>query len=299
MKTTLFVNLFVYLLFSSFNYAHGEDVFSGNDSTTADSEPQIPNSKLETFESYTYPNLQKSDIDSKTSKSNTNLGTTDSTNFPDELRFFTLIPNGERKVRELNRDQYTFKVDENNHELFHYEFSDNDLCAKIKYDDTTIWRSGDYEIEGAKFVIYNKNNDKIVVRDDERSITYRLVDDSPDHEDPLETAATEPDRTDSNRIRPLDSAFTYVAYLTDPVKEFRRSRITTDEFDYEEDDEYVTLTAKDNYAFNVVMEDNKEIWKTDKESEYATEVILNPKVKDNRGVKIQLPFGTKKEFNRQ
>ncbi|BAM39087.1 conserved hypothetical protein [Theileria orientalis strain Shintoku] len=223
--TTLSIGFVVYSLISFFNYVYSEDILLGSDFTTPDSQPKESETNSTSLKTFTNPNLSNFDINDKTKTPDLKYSTSCSTKSPDELRFFAFVPDSDSKVTELTRDQFTFKVDENNHELYHFEFKDDKKCAKIKYDDTTIWRSGEYGIPGAKYVIYNKNNDRIVVRDDERSITYRLVDDSSEQGENIDLSATEPGRADSN-LGSIDSAVTYVAYVTDPVKDLKRSNVS-------------------------------------------------------------------------
>ncbi|UVC49787.1 hypothetical protein MACK_003901 [Theileria orientalis] len=72
----------------------------------------------------------------------------------------------------------------------------------------------------------------------------------------------------------------------------------TNEFDHKKNGNVVTFTAKDNYAFNAVKQDNKEIWKTNKVSEYATKVVLHGKGKKEKIVAITLLNGTKKSYKK-
>ncbi|UKK01813.1 hypothetical protein MACK_001166 [Theileria orientalis] len=72
----------------------------------------------------------------------------------------------------------------------------------------------------------------------------------------------------------------------------------TNEFGYKKDGNVVTFTAKDNYAFNAVKQGNKEIWKTEKEFEYATKVVLNGKGKKDKIVTIHMPNDTKKSYKK-
>ncbi|UKJ89407.1 hypothetical protein MACJ_002657 [Theileria orientalis] len=72
----------------------------------------------------------------------------------------------------------------------------------------------------------------------------------------------------------------------------------TNEFDYKKDNKIATFTAKDNYAFNVVKQDKNEIWRTDKETEYASKVVLNGKGQKEKIVTIYLPNNTTKSYKK-
>ncbi|UKJ90725.2 hypothetical protein MACJ_001659 [Theileria orientalis] len=72
----------------------------------------------------------------------------------------------------------------------------------------------------------------------------------------------------------------------------------TDEFDYKKDNKIATFTAKGDHAFSVVKQDKNEIWRTDKETEYATEVVLNGKGQKEKIVTIYLTNNTTKSYKK-
>ncbi|UVC54362.1 hypothetical protein MACJ_003904 [Theileria orientalis] len=90
----------------------------------------------------------------------------------------------------------------------------------------------------------------------------------------------------------------------EPVKktafelDIKNNKKATDQFDYKKDGKTVTYTAKDNYAFNVVKDDKTEIWRTDKETEYASKVVLNGKGQKEKIVTIYLPNNTTKSYKK-
>ncbi|BAM41374.1 uncharacterized protein TOT_030000636 [Theileria orientalis strain Shintoku] len=78
-----------------------------------------------------------------------------------------------------------------------------------------------------------------------------------------------------------------------------KATASTDQFDHSKNNKIVTYTAKDNYGFKSVKTGDKVVWQTDKEAEYAKEVVLNGKGNEKKEVTIHLPNGTKKVFKRE
>ncbi|UVC50074.1 hypothetical protein MACK_003939 [Theileria orientalis] len=63
---------------------------------------------------------------------------------------------------------------------------------------------------------------------------------------------------------------------------------STDKFDYNKDNTYVTYTAKDDYVFNVVKEGNTEVWKAADESNYSGRVEVDLMNNDAKAFTVYL-----------
>nr|PVC50905.1 hypothetical protein MACL_00001924 [Theileria orientalis] len=79
----------------------------------------------------------------------------------------------------------------------------------------------------------------------------------------------------------------------------KKNKEATDQFDYKKDNNVVTYTAKEDYGFKLVKQENIEIWKAKDESEYASKVVLDGKGQKKKTVTIHMPYDTKKVFKRE
>ncbi|UKJ90735.2 hypothetical protein MACJ_001669 [Theileria orientalis] len=222
--SALYINFVAFTLLFASKYSCLEDIFIENEHVGLESEPQSPDlgpGTSEDFKFFQDPSLYNNDSSTpKDQSSVSNSTVSNSVVPPSDVKFYTLDPNDETKVVEIHSDKYTVRQNSNNPYKFQYDFADGAYCIKVKCDNTTIWRSGDFKIDEAKFVIYNTKTDRITIRDHERYVIYRLVDDTPDKQTDSEPLPAKDEPRDLDL--PVQSPATYVTYVADPVKVSRQ-----------------------------------------------------------------------------
>ncbi|BAM40589.1 conserved hypothetical protein [Theileria orientalis strain Shintoku] len=214
----LYVNSVAFMLLFASRYSCLEDILIENELAGPEAEPQSPDaapSTSEEFQRFQDPNLYNNGfVDPKTQFSDTELPGSEPVKNPTDVRFYALDPNDGSKVVEIPSDKYKVRQNSINPFKFEYELADDAHCIKVKCDGSTIWRSGDFRITEAKFVIFSTKSDRITIRDHERYVTYRLVDDTMDQAEtplPAKDELTEPGL-------PSLSSVTYVTHVSEPVK---------------------------------------------------------------------------------
>ncbi|UKK01746.2 hypothetical protein MACK_001099 [Theileria orientalis] len=218
--SALYLNLVASTLLFASKCSCLEEISIDNEHTQRESEPKLPDlgsSPSEEFKYFQDPASYNNDgANLKVHNSDLKSSGLESVEPPSDVKFYALDPNGGSRVVEINSDKYTVRQNANNKYKFEYEFAKDAHCVKVKCDNSTIWRSGDFKIDEAKFIIYNTENDRITIRDDERYVTYRLVDDALEQQSDLDLLPSKEEPTDLGL--PPHSSVTYVTYVNHPVK---------------------------------------------------------------------------------
>ncbi|UKJ90734.2 hypothetical protein MACJ_001668 [Theileria orientalis] len=185
-------------------------------------------------------------------KSEHNFKEIDTSNHPKEIKLFGSDPNDNTKTVEIDSDKYKVKKDENNKDLFQYEFNDGVNCTLIKNDGKQAWKHDSSKHSGKypKSFTCNIKDSKIILKCTDLFIVCEKEGDN--YKD-----------TEFKKKTPHELSL--------------KATKEADQFDYKKDGKIVTFTAKGDYAFNSVKRGEEILWQTDEELEYAGKVVLNGK----------------------
>ncbi|UKJ89062.2 hypothetical protein MACJ_002308 [Theileria orientalis] len=185
-------------------------------------------------------------------KSEHNFKEVNSKEWPSNIKLFERDSDDNTKTVELPNDKYKVKQDENNNDLFQYEFNDGVNCTLIKNDDKDVWKYDSSKHSGKypKSFTCNIKDSKIILKCTDLFIVCEKEGDN--YKD-----------TEFNKKTPHELSL--------------KDKKDTDQFEYKKDGKIVTFTANGDYAFNSVKRGEEILWQTDDESEYAGKVVLNGK----------------------
>nr|PVC50906.1 hypothetical protein MACL_00001923 [Theileria orientalis] len=195
------------------------------------------------------------------SKSEHNFKELDSKEWPSNIKLFECDTSDNTKAVELPNDKYKVKKDENNKDLFQYELGDGVNCTLIKHDDKQVWKHDSSKHSGKhpKLFTYNKKDFKTILICTDLFIVCEKEGDNYKN-------------TEFTKKTPHELSL--------------KATAAADQFEYNKNGKTVTYTAKDKYAFNSVKTNNTIVWKTNDESEYAKEVILEGKSQKKKKVTV-------------
>ncbi|UKJ89247.1 hypothetical protein MACJ_002495 [Theileria orientalis] len=245
-----------------------------------------------------------------------------------DIKFFSKDPNDSNKTVELDSTKYDKK--NTNATRIDYQLKSDVQCTLIKINDKELWKHGDHDCnENLKSVSY-RNEITIVLDVGDAFIRYDKDNEGNwyyEHTNKLKTTGHQSGgggstdtgqsiKTDgsSSKLSETDGSSTTPPSTTPKTSGSQgtgqakpstsktgvdlniTSQEATNDFDYKKDGEYVTYTAKDNYAIKLVKDHKTEIWKETNASNYSDKVEVDIIASDSKAVTIHLPGNNTKVF---
>ncbi|UKK01515.2 hypothetical protein MACK_002331 [Theileria orientalis] len=197
----------------------------------------------------------------------------------------------------LEMDQRDYSVSREGYET-DFEFKPDKKCTEIKFDNKSIWRKGDHNINVPTSVSYNDDGSQVTIRDGERAII--LVRDQSGDWYCRTAAKYHYDFGSMYRSSHHDEDYALKAKMKTVLAsvDLKKDKRSVVEYDYKEEKKkkIMTYTTKPGYEFGSVKYDGHTIWQTNHRDGFCSEVIFNNMSSKVRSVVLKMNNGTQKEF---